>query len=172
MSGAVSSALVAKKFIDLAGGDDVHLSKLKLMKLVYIAQGWHLAYHEAPLINEEVEAWQYGPVFPNLLAKMKKYKKKEVVKEVLSILERSLNNIDAKIGEKGINIIEGVSKQYERNTGGELCGMTHMPGTPWDITCQKHGGHIFNPVIDQYVIRDYYIDMLKLENTGTIAHDG
>lgn len=42
------------------------LSNLKLQKLVYYAQGIHLAMHSVPIFNDRIEAWEYGPVVPFL----------------------------------------------------------------------------------------------------------
>ena len=59
---------IAKKLIKMAdddtanGGDN--LTNLKLQKLLYYEQGFHLAAFDAPLFNEQVEAWMYGPVIP------------------------------------------------------------------------------------------------------------
>jgi uncharacterized phage-associated protein len=41
-------------------------SQLKLQKLVYYSEGWHLAYFEHPLIAEDFEAWVHGPVVRSL----------------------------------------------------------------------------------------------------------
>jgi uncharacterized phage-associated protein len=41
-------------------------SQLKLQKLVYYSEGWHLAYFEHPLIDEDFEAWVHGPVVRSL----------------------------------------------------------------------------------------------------------
>lgn len=38
------------------------LTNLKLQKLLYYEQGYHLACFNKPLFDEEVRAWQYGPV--------------------------------------------------------------------------------------------------------------
>jgi uncharacterized phage-associated protein len=38
------------------------LSNLKLQKLLYYAQAWHLAIFDAPLFAEDIEAWVHGPV--------------------------------------------------------------------------------------------------------------
>src|SRR5208282_4587731 len=46
---------------------------LKLQKLVYFAHGWHLALRDQPLIDELVEAWDYGPVVPSLYHQFKRY---------------------------------------------------------------------------------------------------
>ena len=59
---------IAKKLIkmaddDIANGGD-NLTNLKLQKLLYYQQGFHLAKFDSPLFNEDVEAWMYGPVVP------------------------------------------------------------------------------------------------------------
>lgn len=46
--------------------DQELISNLKLQKLVYYAQGLHLAIGEGPLFSDRIEAWTYGPVIPDL----------------------------------------------------------------------------------------------------------
>lgn len=40
------------------------MSNMKLQKMLYYQQGYHLAMFGTPLFPEEVEAWMYGPVVP------------------------------------------------------------------------------------------------------------
>ena len=49
------------------------ISNLKLQKLVYYAQGFHLALFGEPLFNEQIEAWTHGPVVPCLYHKYKEH---------------------------------------------------------------------------------------------------
>jgi uncharacterized phage-associated protein len=49
------------------------ISNLKLQKLVYYAQGLHLAIYGEPLFDDIIEAWQYGPVVPDLYHLYKTY---------------------------------------------------------------------------------------------------
>jgi uncharacterized phage-associated protein len=35
---------------------------MKLQKLVYYSQAWHLAWTEQPLFKDKIEAWCNGPV--------------------------------------------------------------------------------------------------------------
>ncbi len=49
------------------------ISNLKLQKLVYYAQGCHLALFNAPLFQEPLEAWLHGPVVPELYHLYKQY---------------------------------------------------------------------------------------------------
>ncbi len=39
---------------------------MKLHKLLYYAAGWHLGFTGEPLFDEDIEAWQYGPVVPSI----------------------------------------------------------------------------------------------------------
>jgi uncharacterized phage-associated protein len=49
-----------------SGGSITHL---KLQKLVYYAQAWHLVFAEKPMFKCRIEAWIHGPVCPELYSK-------------------------------------------------------------------------------------------------------
>ncbi len=61
---------IAKKMIFMAQEDEANggecLTNLKLQKLLYYQQGYHLAAFDTPLFEENVEAWMYGPVVPKV----------------------------------------------------------------------------------------------------------
>lgn len=40
------------------------MSNMKLQKMLYYQQGFHLAKFNEPLFEEDIEAWMYGPVVP------------------------------------------------------------------------------------------------------------
>lgn len=42
------------------------MSAMKLQKLVYYSQAWHLASTQRPLFSERIEAWANGPVVREL----------------------------------------------------------------------------------------------------------
>ena len=69
----LTSSQVADYFIARAheAGDPV--TNLKLQKLVYYAQAWHLALYRKRLIRERFQAWVHGPVEPELYARFKPY---------------------------------------------------------------------------------------------------
>ena len=59
---------VAKTVCELAGWN---LSHLKLQKILYILQMFHLGEYGKPLFYANFEAWKFGPVEPNLYEKLK-----------------------------------------------------------------------------------------------------
>jgi uncharacterized phage-associated protein len=42
------------------------MSAMKLEKLVYYSQAWHLVWEDEPLFADRIEAWANGPVIPVL----------------------------------------------------------------------------------------------------------
>jgi uncharacterized phage-associated protein len=66
-----SSTVIANEFLKLAKAAGKSLTPMKVQKLVYFAHGWYLALTDLPLISERIEAWQYGPVIPDLYREFK-----------------------------------------------------------------------------------------------------
>ena len=65
---------VARYFLLKADPEEGELiSNLKLQKLLYYAQGFHLALYDSPLFTETVEAWMHGPVVPAVYHAYKEY---------------------------------------------------------------------------------------------------
>ena len=64
---------IAHKIMKTLSNNDAGelVSNMKLQKLLYYQQGFHLAYFETPLFNENIEAWMYGPVVPSVYDKFK-----------------------------------------------------------------------------------------------------
>lgn len=64
---------IANYFIHLSRATGSLLTNLKLQKLLYFIQGWHLALFKKPLFKDDIEAWDYTPIVKNVYNKYKKY---------------------------------------------------------------------------------------------------
>ena len=66
---------VAKYLIHLAtprdGEDTDALGPMRLQKLLYYLQGWHLAAHGRRIFSDDIEAWKHGPVVREVYAHFK-----------------------------------------------------------------------------------------------------
>jgi uncharacterized phage-associated protein len=62
-------AKVILRMADPEYGDII--SNLKLQKLLYYVQGFHLAMFNEPLFKEDIVAWNYGPVVPEVYREYK-----------------------------------------------------------------------------------------------------
>ena len=89
----VSSITVANEFISLAKKDGYYFTPMQLLKLVYIAHGWMFGFFNEPLIDDDIEAWKYGPVIPNLYQAIKNYGSRQIEDIInLPFLKRFQNN--------------------------------------------------------------------------------
>jgi uncharacterized phage-associated protein len=59
--------------IDKNASNPANLTHLKIQKLLYFAQGHHLAKFNAPLFEDDFQAWRYGPVVDRVYHQLKYY---------------------------------------------------------------------------------------------------
>lgn len=62
----VSPIAVANWLLKLSWAENKPITQMKMQKMLYFAHGWHLALLDKPMMNEVVQAWQYGPVFESV----------------------------------------------------------------------------------------------------------
>jgi len=69
-----SAKVVAQYMLSLSDPDvgDI-ISHLKLQKLLYYAQGFHLALYGSPLFDEPILAWDHGPVVRSVFDEYRQY---------------------------------------------------------------------------------------------------
>lgn len=156
----VPAVVVANHFVERAQEDGNSVDLLKLIKLVYIAHGWHLGYAGDPLIRETVEAWKYGPVIRSVYDAFKHCGSKPITKPAATGL--AFGAEDGSIGllpdgDKLLSFLGAVWREYGKFSGVELSEMTHRPGTPWYEAWHDDGGkNQLGAVIDDGKIRGYY----------------
>jgi uncharacterized phage-associated protein len=73
MTGTLRAIDIAKWFVAWADQNDADVSNLKVQKLLYYAQGQHLADRGRALFADPIEAWAHGPVVANVYHELKQY---------------------------------------------------------------------------------------------------
>lgn len=137
---------VANRFLELARERGDTLTPMQLLKLVYIAHGWMLGLYGRPLIRDEVQAWQYGPVVPRLYNAVRKFRSLPVEGPLSSRQAEPLDRHED-------SIIEQVYRIYGQMSGPALSRLTHAVGTPWAKTFRDGE---FGVVIPNDIIEDHY----------------
>lgn len=132
---------------------------MQLLKLVYIAHGWRLGLYGKPLIKDEVQAWQYGPVIPKLYNAVREFRSSPVNGRLSAPGLDSLNK-----NEK--SIVEQVFDIYGHLSGPALSRLTHASGTPWDATYEDGE---FGVVIPDDIIEDHYERLAATSNNPVQA---
>lgn len=115
---------VARYFLSLsdpAEGDAI--THLKLQKLVYYAQGFHLAIYDKPLFMESIEAWRHGPVVPALYRACREYGD-SVIPPVRDF------DADSVLTKDQQELLDEVYEVYGQFSGWKLREMTHQEA-PW-----------------------------------------
>jgi len=72
------------------------ISQLKLHKLLYYAQAWHLAFESRPLFDDEIQAWAHGPVVKAVYRKYRsrRWSSVPIPAEVPHLPKQARQNID------------------------------------------------------------------------------
>lgn len=78
----INADTIADHIIAFAHEHGSFVSNLKLQKLLYYAQGWHLALFDCPLFEDRFEAWVHGPVVRSLYGRFKGHGYKNIDDEV------------------------------------------------------------------------------------------
>ncbi len=100
------------------------MSNMKLQKMLYYEQGFHLAVFGTPLFEEDIEAWMYGPVVPAVYEVYKDY---------------GYNGIDPgeaeeiSLSDREQALFDEVYKVYGAYSAIGLMNMTHRE-SPWANT--------------------------------------
>lgn len=126
-----------------AGGE--LMSNLKLQKMLYYEQGFHLAKFNTPLFDEEIEAWMYGPVVPAVYNHFHPHGASGISFEGEPI---ELNPIEEKLFNE-------VFTAYAQFSAIGLMNMTHKE-KPWMNTKTGTGN-----VISKETLKNYFKTKLK-----------
>jgi uncharacterized phage-associated protein len=150
-----SPATVANYFLKKASSEGRAVTPMQLLKLVYIAHGWHLAYFNAPLINEEVQAWKYGPVIHSLYKQLRQYGS-GAVGELIPTGPFPWSR-DSEVTGDSAALLDHVWDRYAGFSGIQLSAMTHQQDTPWFNAWHNQGGsgQYFAPIHDGDIYQHY-----------------
>jgi uncharacterized phage-associated protein len=105
------------------------ISNLKLQKLLYYMQGYHLAFFNEKLFEDRLEAWTYGPVVPEAYHRFKEFGPKGIILDPNVYQEIKLN-------AEQEDMFDQVLNEYGKFSAIKLMEMTHKE-TPWKEASEK-----------------------------------
>jgi uncharacterized phage-associated protein len=127
------------------------LSPMKLQKLLFYTQGWHLAITGTPAIDRPFSVWTYGPVVDEVYHDLKGYGSAPVSAYVISPGETQ----PYVVNPSATQLYQALDIAWEKYIGipaVNLSAMTHEPGSPWE-----RARTMGLPTIPNNMIRDYFI---------------
>jgi uncharacterized phage-associated protein len=122
------------------------MDAMKLQKLLYYAQGWHLAITDRPLFTEQMQAWRDGPVVYSVFDQ---HRGRRHVSAWPSGSPQHLNT-------EARHLVALVCLSYGHLSGDELSRLTHSE-EPWLVARQGLGPCDYgnNPISDA-ALKDYF----------------
>lgn len=119
------------------------MTNMKLQKMLYYEQGFHLACFGTPLFDEDIEAWQYGPVVPSVYEHYKEYGGEGI--------EPDETMVNITLTDEEVSIFNQVFDMFNRYSAIGLMNMTHSE-KPWASAGTPKRGN----VISKKVLKDYF----------------
>lgn len=120
------------------------ISNLKLQKILYFVQANFLVSVGTPCFEEEIEAWDFGPVVPEVYHEFKIFGSADIPKAVCL-------NAGEMILRKDKALINEIVEQCAKYPASVLVEITHRQA-PWREAYEKY----CNNIIEKNAIRDYF----------------
>ena len=153
---------IANAILDQADQRGYPVTNMALNKLLFFAHGWFLALHERPLVSSSFEAWQFGPVHPQVYRQFK-------VNDDQPIRGRA-HGLDVSTGcsvrvEYDLSVLElehvaKIVDFYAGQSAVRLSQISHEEGAPWDQVWRGTGSCPGMTISDEST-RFYYKSKLK-----------
>ena len=136
-----SSIAIANHFISLSKDG---LTLMQILKLSYFSHGFKMGMfgvHD-PLANEFVQAWKFGPVFPNIFHKFK-YEPPGKIRKLAKYFDETTDSLQitqSAFNTNEVHIMKMVYNIYGGLDGWQLSALTHREGTPWYKAWHENDG--------------------------------
>jgi uncharacterized phage-associated protein len=124
----VNSSKLAEYILEKEG----NMSHLKIQKLLYFIEGYHLAYFDESLIDDNFEAWVHGPVSRELYNQLKD---KSILYSDISFEQQEGEVLPStflknNLTSEQLSLIDEVLDLYGKETAFALESITHQQ-KPW-----------------------------------------
>lgn len=132
------------------------MTPMKIQKLMFFLNGWHLATLGVPAIDISFEPWRYGPVVPIIYDDLKCYQAQSV-RGYINEHDPATNTFKPFIVSHDCtdfyNVLDMTWEKYIGIDAIRLSAMTHEPGSPWAQALNAGMDEIPNNIIQEYFVR-------------------
>ena len=162
------STAVANEFLKKGLRQDVPITQMKLQKLVFLANGWNWAVNNDQLVSDFAEAWQYGPVFPDLYDHSKLFGSRPIPRLITpddddamvffgAVGGKESTPYKATLSAREREVVDQVWDRYRHLSAYRLSDLTHSPGSPWFEAYHQFGER---SSISQVSISQHYSELM------------
>ena len=140
----------ANTIINYFIGKDDPISHLKVQKLLYFSVGHCLAKNNRYIVEENFQAWQFGPVLPGIYDSLKKYDDSAITELI------EYNDGNCYLYKKD-EVFDGIKYILDKIGSCDVWGLveiSHDKDGPWFKTVKNKG---YREDIDIEEIKQYFI---------------
>lgn len=121
---------IAKYIVDKCTSEKCPITNLQLQKILFFLQKKHLVEYGSCLFMDEIQAWQFGPVVPEVYYQFCGFGSGAITMKYTT-----------KIDSDDIQLINPIVEDKRRKAPWDLVSETHAPGKAWDITYKNGLGN-------------------------------
>lgn len=156
---------VANFILDVAQECELSITNMALQKILYFAHGWYLALFDRPLVDSCFEAWQYGPVHPQIYRQFKAYGDRPISSRATRIDLATGREVwvEYQFEPGDESHIRRIVNFYAPLAASRLSTISHEAGAPWDRVWNASGSTPGMAITDT-VTREYYRSKLNRKN--------
>jgi uncharacterized phage-associated protein len=132
---------VANYVLDFCDAKGRQLTNLSLQKVVYFCHVWVLLDFNKPLVKQEFEAWEFGPVLQYLYREFKEYGDAAISGRAKKLEPSSGARVVVRdeIPKQISGYLEKILDFYTRLSASQLVSMSHVNDGPWDQVWNHEG---------------------------------
>ena len=121
---------IAKFIVNKCTVEKHPITNLQLQKILYFLQKKHLVEFGSCLFDDDIQAWQFGPVVPEVYYQFCGFGSGAITMKYEINLE-----------SKDIDLINPIVEDKRTKNPWDLVSETHAPGKAWDITYRNGLGN-------------------------------
>ena len=148
---AIVNSLLQRAFRD----DRTDMTPVKLQKMLFFLNGWHLAVTGYPCIDEPFEAWEYGPVIRSVYYRLEPIGGSQVTACLTDYDPVSGSFKSYVVADSRHQFHEILDLTWEKYIGidvARLSAMSHTPESPWAMAMKEGSITIRSDVTTTYFI--------------------
>jgi uncharacterized phage-associated protein len=124
---------LANQFLDWSDRASISVTPMKLQKLVFFTHADFLVRNCRPLIKQEFEAWDYGPVIPSLYSEFKRFRDRPITGRAIAFDPVQAISVPARcsLHPDDLDLIQDMFGYYSRLSAVHLSELSHEFEGAW-----------------------------------------
>jgi len=143
---------ITKYFLYKANQEGDLITNLKMQKLLYYAQAWYLVNFGKTLFDDQILAWNLGPVIKSVYDEYKEFRHTPI------IFEDDSGEILKQFDKEDLNFLDEFYDQFSGYSAHDLVNMSHNE-EPW-----KKAYKTASQIIDPEIMKDFYTKLYEKNN--------